>query len=473
MKSRSLLKTLVTTALLAIGLAAFAPTEAAAENYIVSGDRWRDTSGNLINAHGAGMIKDGGTWYWVGEYKNQDNGFQGFALYSSGDLINWDSHGLIVSPSSSLPFGVGERPKLIKNPSTGEYVLWFHADATDYSLAKVGVCYASSVTGPYTCPSEGVFSPLGMESRDMNIYVDPSNNQGYLIFATNGNADVAVAQMTSDYKNVTKQVSSINSRLEGFGVFLDKSGVYNMVVSYQSGWQPNANTLYTTTNMATTAFGYSNDVAPSGANTYNSQNTFEVAPNDNMEMYLGDRWWVTDLSQSTYVWYPLVDRNLVHLPVWRPSSSSSTGFEVPNNTTYPLSPDTTTVKQGSDNSATFATCSACPSGQIATYVGNGNSFTLNNVSTPNGNAGSVWISIYYANANAYPSWRTGSISVNGASAQTVTYPTGGSPNGPLQDTPVKVSLNAGSNSLTFAAPTDNSADYSADISHVIVWQSDA
>lgn len=103
------------------------------------------------------MIKDGNTWYWVGEYKNQDNGFQGFALYSSSDLINWDSHGLIVSPSSSLPFGVGERPKLIKNPSTGEYVLWFHADATDYSLAKVGVCYASSVTGPYTCPSNGVF----------------------------------------------------------------------------------------------------------------------------------------------------------------------------------------------------------------------------------------------------------------------------------------------------------------------------
>ncbi len=53
-------------------------------------------------------------------------------------------------------------------------MLWFHADSSNYSLAKVGVCYSNSVTGPYTCPEDGVFSPLGMESRDMNVYVDTS-----------------------------------------------------------------------------------------------------------------------------------------------------------------------------------------------------------------------------------------------------------------------------------------------------------
>lgn len=456
---------------LALSLFSGLSTVSARENYIVSGDRWRDTSGAYINAHGAGLIQDGNLWYWVGEYKNSGNGFQGFSLYSSSDLINWDSHGLIVPPSSSLPFQVGERPKLIKNPSTGEYVLWFHADSSNYSLAKVGVCYSDTVTGPYTCPTNGVFSPLGMESRDMNVYVDThNNNQGYLLFATNGNADVGIAKMTSDYKNVTTLVSTIHSRLEGFGVFRDDAGLYNMVVSNQSGWQPNANSLYTTPNLGTTNLTYSNYIAPGAYNTYNSQNTFEIQPNAALDVYLGDRWWVTDLEQSSYVWYPLRSRNLVHAPLWKPNADAAAGYSVPANKTFPLSPATTTVKGNSQ--AKFGSCTACPSGQIATYVGNGNTFTLHNVSTPSGAAGSVWMSVYYSNQNAYPSWRSGSVAVNGGAMQNVTYPTGGSPSGVLQDTPVKVSLKQGSNDITFGASQSDPTGYAADISHVIVWQSD-
>ncbi|TKY86637.1 hypothetical protein EX895_004276 [Sporisorium graminicola] len=456
-----------------LGLALTFTSTLAAENYIVSGDRWRDTSGAYINAHGAGLIHDSADnlWYWVGEYKNSGNGFQGFALYSSSDLINWDSHGLIVPPSSSLPFQVGERPKLIKNPSTGEYVLWFHADSSNYSLAKVGVCYANSVTGPYTCPENGVFSPLGMESRDMNVYVDTyNNNAGYLLFATNGNADTAIARMTSDYKNVTTLISTINSRLEGFGVFRDDAGLYNMVVSYQSGWQPNANTLYTTPDLGSQTPQFSNYIAPEAYNTYNSQNTFEISPNDKLEVYLGDRWWVTDLESSSYVWYPIVSRNLVHLPLWKPDASSASGYAVPANTTFPLSSSTTTIG-GNNPQAKFGSCSACPSGQIATYVGDGATFTLD-VSSPNGQGGDVWISIYYSNQDGYPNWRFGSVSINGGASQSVTFPTGGSPNGVLQDTPVKVFLQPGQNSLTFSADANNPQSYAADISHVIVWQSD-
>ncbi|CCF52754.1 hypothetical protein NDA11_007473 [Ustilago hordei] len=465
MVRKTLLSSLSTLALTLIS------SVTATENYIVSGDRWHDTSSSYINAHGAGLLHDSSAslWYWVGEYKAASNGFQGFSLYSSSDLINWDSHGLILPPSSSLPFQVGERPKLIKNSSTGEYVLWFHADSSNYSLAKVGICYANKVTGPYTCPENGVFSPLGMESRDMNVYVDTyNNNQGYLLFATNGNADVGIAKMTSDYKNLTSLVGTIASRLEGFGVFRDDAGLYNMVVSNQSGWQPNANSLYTTPNLGTQVPTYSNYIANNAYNTYNSQNTFEISPNDNLEVYLGDRWWETDLQQSSYVWYPLVNRQLVHAPLWKPDASNARGYSAPSNKTFPLSPSTTTISGNSQ--AVFSSCSACPSGQIATYVGDGNTFTLNSVSTPSGAAGNVWISIYYSNQDSYPDWRFGTVSVNGASAQNVTYPTGGSPNGVLQDTPVKVQLSAGSgNKLTFGARGGDSA---ADISHVIVWQSD-
>ncbi|SOV04083.1 uncharacterized protein UDID_04077 [Ustilago sp. UG-2017a] len=339
---------------------------------------------------------------------------------------------------------IGERPKLIKNPSTGEYVLWFHADSSNYSLAKVGICYANKVTGPYTCPENGVFSPLGMESRDMNVYVDTyNNNQGYLLFATNGNADVGIAKMTSDYKNLTSLVRTIASRLEGFGVFRDDAGLYNMVVSNQSGWQPNANSLYTTPNLGTQVPTYSNYIANNAYNTYNSQKTFEISPNDNLEVYLGDRWWETDLQQSSYVWYPLVNRQLVHAPLWKPDASNARGYSVPM----------VILKQPSLHVQPALQAKSQPT-----------------VSTPSGAAGNVWISIYYSNQDSYPDSRFGTVSVNGASAQNVTYPIGGSPSGVLQVTPVKVQLSAGSgNKLTFGARGEDSA---ADISHVIVWQSD-
>lgn len=75
-----------------------------------------------------------------------------------------------MQPSSDLPFQVGERPKILKNDITGKYVLWFHADSSNYSLAQVGVCTADAPTGPYDCNS--VFSPLGLQSRDMNVFKD-------------------------------------------------------------------------------------------------------------------------------------------------------------------------------------------------------------------------------------------------------------------------------------------------------------
>ena len=82
---------------------------------------------------------------------------------------------------------VGERPKIIKNPSTGEYVMWFHSEdrefvstrewkgrvadgifvlAENYALANTGVAVSDTITGPYKFLSS--FRPLGKESRDMS-----------------------------------------------------------------------------------------------------------------------------------------------------------------------------------------------------------------------------------------------------------------------------------------------------------------
>ena len=81
--------------------AACAATVAA--RYIVPGARWRDTDGNLVNAH-AGSVsfdQESAKFWWFGEYKveGQTEG-GGVSVYSSEDLATWTYHGLALGESS-------------------------------------------------------------------------------------------------------------------------------------------------------------------------------------------------------------------------------------------------------------------------------------------------------------------------------------------------------------------------------------
>jgi hypothetical protein len=73
---------------------------AAQARYIVPGGRWRDTNGDLVNAHAGGLLYDdkSGKFWWFGEYKieGQTEG-GGVSVYSSEDLATWEPHGLALS----------------------------------------------------------------------------------------------------------------------------------------------------------------------------------------------------------------------------------------------------------------------------------------------------------------------------------------------------------------------------------------
>lgn len=75
-------------------------TATAFGKYIVPGGRWRDTDGNLVNAHAGSIVQDDETGkFWLfGEYKTQgqtEGG--GVSVYSSDDLATWTAHGLALS----------------------------------------------------------------------------------------------------------------------------------------------------------------------------------------------------------------------------------------------------------------------------------------------------------------------------------------------------------------------------------------
>ena len=109
-----------------LSLLTFASLTSAA--WIVPGARWKDTDGNLFNAHAGGLCvdRDSGKFFWFGEYKTeeQEEG-GGISVYSSSDLATWESHGLALTPKEGhehiSPESIIQRPKVLYSEDTGKY----------------------------------------------------------------------------------------------------------------------------------------------------------------------------------------------------------------------------------------------------------------------------------------------------------------------------------------------------------------
>src|SRR5215217_6821530 len=121
---------------------------------IYSGIPWFDSNNNVVSAHGANIVKDNGKFYLFGEFKSDtSNAFNGFSCYSSKDLYNWtfERMALPVQKSGALgPDRVGERPKVMKCPKTGEYIMYMHADDLKYKDQYVGYATSKTINGEYT-----------------------------------------------------------------------------------------------------------------------------------------------------------------------------------------------------------------------------------------------------------------------------------------------------------------------------------
>ena len=184
------------------------------------GKVWTDVNGDTIDAHGAGMLSDGGKVYWYGSQRhghpdvppkhayptasaycypipnstgpasgrhkldsNQmlggqllGDGFtEGVNLYvSDGDLYNWRPAGLVFLANQTGAHCL-ERPKVIKCPGTGRYVLWAKGFAPPRGEVKQAVvATADSPLGPFQLvDSQRIFySPAGTQMADATLYVD-------------------------------------------------------------------------------------------------------------------------------------------------------------------------------------------------------------------------------------------------------------------------------------------------------------
>lgn len=427
-----------------------------AESVIVPGAAWTDTSGNVIQAHGGGILKVGNTYYWHGEDKTTNSAeFRAVSCYSSTDLVNWERNADALTPQSGTMISTSnivERPKVLYNSNNKEYVMWFHSDSSNYGAAMVGVATASSPCGPYSY--KGSWQPLGAQSRDMGVFQD-DDGTAYLLYASDNNQNFKISRMDSNYYNVTTQVNVLNgATLEAPGI-VKRNGAYYLFASHTSGWAPNPNKWFRASSLSGN-WTSQEDIAPENTRTYYSQNNFDLPLGSNA-IYMGDRWRPSLLGSSRYIWLPLSwssgSPQLVWVDVWSVNLAAGT-YSAASGTTYEAESGTL------GGNATILSDSSYSGGKAVGYLGNGGTVTFDNVQ---GNGQGQWVSLYYANGDS--SYRNVTVSVNGGAATLVDQPdTGGGH--VILSVPVKLNLKSGSNTITLGSGQSN---YAGDLDKIIVY----
>jgi ricin-type beta-trefoil lectin protein/glycosyl hydrolase family 43 len=286
----------------AAGLAA--PAAFAATVTITPGTVWTDTSGATIQAHGEGITKVGGTYYWIGEDKTNGSPFQNIRCYSSTDLKNWTFVANVLTRQASGDLGpnrIVERPHVIYNASTSTYVMYMHIDNSGYSERRAGVATSGSVCGSYTY--RGSFKPLGHDSLDDTLFLDGST--GYFISEDRTNAKLQIYQLSADFLSVASLVKTLNQYESP--AMVKVNGTYFLFGSHLTGWATNDNQYATATSITGTWSAW-RSFAPSGTNTCNSQTTMILPVSGSSTtsyVFLGDRWNSGNLADSRYVWQPM------------------------------------------------------------------------------------------------------------------------------------------------------------------------
>ena len=155
-------------------------TQAQGLTSITPGKLWPDDKGEHINAHGGNVIFHEGTYYWYGENR-PERGFTtevGISVYSSYDLMNWKNEGVALAVTETRGDDIErgcimERPKVVYNAETGQFVMLFHLElkGRGYEAARVGFAVSESPTGPFTFirslrPNAGKW-PMDFTERDI------------------------------------------------------------------------------------------------------------------------------------------------------------------------------------------------------------------------------------------------------------------------------------------------------------------
>ncbi len=290
------------------------------------GKVWEDNNRNVINAHSGGILFENGFYYWFGTHKinvNENTGLTsgGIHCYKSANLINWDDLGIVMplSTTAGSDIVVGtrvERSKVVYNASTNKYVALFtiFPIGTGLTIGYTGVATSSSITGPYVYQSKFLASSTaGM--GDFTMFKD-ANGDMYHVGVRKTDRAMVIAKMSADYLTPATPytvLSGVQISTEAPAIIL-RNGVYHLLGSGSTGWDPNPPRYYTATSLAGPWTVQSNPCLGTNpingltgaAKTYGGQPTFiiKIQGFDDRYIAMFDEWRPTLPVTSGYIWLP-------------------------------------------------------------------------------------------------------------------------------------------------------------------------
>ena len=248
---------------------------------------------------------------------------------------------------------VTERPKMIYNESTKQFVLIWHADgplynskdlsdwvaggcvgncpASRYSRAMVGIATSDSPFGPFTVQNVTRMNydatlnanRLG-EARDMTVFVDTGvdkNNDGaddaYVIYSSEMNAKLYVSLLNKDYTGLAAEADQADDTQFAARIVTDNSreapamfkygGYYYLITSGTDGWNSTAHIYYRSKNVLSGWEKIGNPAKNDTGKMFNTQVTYvlPVDAENGKFIYMADRWNGSNLTDSRTIWLPI------------------------------------------------------------------------------------------------------------------------------------------------------------------------
>lgn len=276
---------------------------------ITNGNLWITADGDTVQAHAPGFLKIKDTWYMVGEDRSRE-WRPDVNLYSSHDLQNWSFEKKIIANGVTSP-DLGstrmiERAKLLYNKKTKRYVVWCHWESSNYGASEAACFSSDRIDGTYRLEWSG--RPLGIKSRDCNVFVD-TDGTAYFISTTEENQHLGLFRLSDDYLSIVEHTQLFPWQRREAPAIVKLDQKYFMFSSACTGWAPNQCKL-----------SWSHDLKTGWSTLENigDDKAFRTQPaaileikgsKDTTYLYVGDRWKDPNLAQSKTIIFPITFTN--------------------------------------------------------------------------------------------------------------------------------------------------------------------
>ncbi len=298
------------------------------------GQPWLDTDGIHLNAHGYCILNYEGKYYWYGSHKiagrtESEKNEAGVRCYVSSDLLKWRNSGLVLSVTSDgqnpevADAGILDRPKVIFNPVTGKFVMYFKlyppqaaGGTVGTEIAYVGVATASEPLGDFKY--EGRFAGAGSTagSGDFAIYQDDSGVP-YHIAVRKPDKAMVCGRMTDDGlrpAGACTVMEGVTHATEAPALFRRNGKIY-LLGSASTGWKPNPARMFVADQIAgpyqtlgnpCEGLNPHNQLGPE--KSFGGQSTFVMPAPWNPDEWIAmfDIWNPQDPINAGYIWLPMI-----------------------------------------------------------------------------------------------------------------------------------------------------------------------